>query len=120
MQGPIRALRGRIVVSVHSIIVQGTVEADGTLAVTDKVPLPAGRVRIIIEPLPRTETTGRTLVEVMEQIRKEQAARGFHGLSRQEMEKAEAALREEEEEEEARWREIHTHTRHPLPPETTK
>ena len=102
----------------QAVIIQGTIGPDGTLAVVDKVPLPAGRVRVIVEPLPESQERGRTLPEILEQVRKDQAARGFSGRSRAEIDAELAALAAEDEEEERRWREIHSHTQHPLPPET--
>ncbi len=98
------------------VIVQGVVGSDGTLSVADKVQLPPGRVRIIVLPPPGSSGNERPLAEVLEQTRKDQAARGFGGSTPEEMEAARKALQAEEEEEEARWREIHSHTLHPLPP----
>src|SRR5581483_9803464 len=89
-------LGGVWIMSNQAVIIQGTIGPDGTLAVVDKVPLPAGRVRVIVEPLPESQERGRTLPEILEQVRKDQAARGFSGRSRAEIDAELAALAAED------------------------
>src|SRR5436305_12374263 len=107
--------RGETFMSDQAIVLQGTVGPDGTLDVPDKVPLSAGRVRVIIQKL--SDDRGQTLPEVLRRIHQAREARGARGLSQAELDAELAALRAEDEEEERRWRAIHSHTRHPLPPE---
>jgi hypothetical protein len=40
--------------STNTVVVQGVVKPDGTLEVEGKVPLPAGRVQVTVEPLSLT------------------------------------------------------------------
>src|SRR5437773_10175219 len=79
------------------IAIQGTVKADGTLELDDKVPLPAGRVQVLVQPL--APKTGSTLEETMERIWASQRARGFAPRSVEEVEAERRAMRDESEEE---------------------
>lgn len=91
-----------------SQVVDGVVKPDGTLELVEHLRVPAGRVRVTVESLPESDRPG--LLEVMEQIRQNQAARGYTGRTREEMQADEAANRAEEEEYEARWRSIWSET----------
>src|SRR5262245_51800700 len=47
-----RRERGGWKMSGNPVVVQGIIKPDGTLEVTDKVALPAGRVQVTVVPLP--------------------------------------------------------------------
>ena len=91
-----------------SQVVDGVVKPDGTLELIEKLQVPAGKVRVTVEALPASNRP--SLLEVMEQIRLNQAARGYTGRTMEEMHADEAAKKAEEEEYEARWREIWSQT----------
>jgi hypothetical protein len=79
-----------------AVILQGTLKPDGTLELDEKPNLPAGRVQVLVQPLPATPPVRRGLVEVMDEIRRDQDARGYQRRTLEEMEVEEAARREEE------------------------
>ena len=61
-----------------------------------------GRVQVIVKPLSATPAGRRGLVEVMDEIRQSQRARGFQGRTLQEMQAEEKARQEEDEDYERR------------------
>ena len=86
----------------EAVLVQATLKPDGTLELDEK-PNPApGRVQVVVQPLPAATTAPRGLVEVMDEIRQGQCARGYHGRTPEEMQAEEAARRQEDEEYERR------------------
>jgi len=62
--------------SLTEIVVEGTLKPDGTLELDQKPSLAPGRVQVIVKPLP-SPTGRRGLVEVMDEIRQSQRARGY-------------------------------------------
>ena len=60
---------------------------------------------MIVETLPVSTTANRGLVEVMDEIRASQQARGYHGRSFAEMQAEEAARQEEDGDYERRYEE---------------
>jgi hypothetical protein len=103
--------------SLTQIVVAGTVKPDGTLELDEKLGLAPGRGRVILPPVGKVGEPGATLLEVLEQIWKDQEARGFKGRSKEEIDADLAAMRAEEEEYEERWRQIYAQTPTPLPEE---
>jgi len=98
--------------SLNTVIVMGTLKADGTLELDERPSLAPGRVRVAIVPS-RTPDAGRprqTISDVLDEIRTAQAARGYPGRSIEEMEADEAARRAEDEEYEERWRTLWNQT----------
>lgn len=80
------------------IVLQGTLQADGSLELDEKVPMPAGRVLVTVQPLvppPPHDPFWKT----MEQIWAAQKARGHVPRSVDEIEAERQRLREESEEE---------------------
>jgi hypothetical protein len=78
----------------------GTVRPDGTLELDGKVGLPAGRVRITIEPIKATTSgEGGSLWETMEKIWAAQKARGHVPRSKEAIDAELQTLRDEAEEE---------------------
>jgi hypothetical protein len=86
-------------------ILEGTLRSDGTLELDQKPNLPPGRVQVVLQPLPPPPAT-RGLVEVMDEIRQSQRARGYQGRTSEEMQAEEAARREEDEDYERRWEQL--------------
>jgi hypothetical protein len=87
---------------------EGTLKADGTLELDHKPGLTPGRVLVTVRRLMAPARPG--LAEVLQQIRREQQARGFVGRGAQELAAEEAARREEDEEYERRWETIWSQT----------
>ena len=92
--------------SLNSVIVMGTLRADGTLELDERPTLAPGRVQVAIVPaqIPAASGSRRTLLDVLDEIRTGQTARGYQGRSIEEMKADEAARRAEDEEYEERWR----------------
>jgi hypothetical protein len=59
-----------------NVVIQGVVRADGTLELEGKVPLPAGRVRVTLEPVPHSQETDPFFA----MLRKIRAIRESHGV----------------------------------------
>jgi hypothetical protein len=87
-------------------IVQGTLKTDGTLELDQKPNLPPGRVQVTVQALAAPGPARRGLVEVMDDIRRRQRARGYQGRTVEEMQADEAARREEDEEYERRCEQL--------------
>jgi hypothetical protein len=106
--------------SADSVVVMGTLKADGTLELDERPTLAPGRVRVAIVPTHPTAAgePRRTILEVLDGIRTAQATRGYHGRSIEEMEADEAERRAEDEEYEDRWRALWSQTT-PAPPRGT-
>jgi hypothetical protein len=99
-----------------AVVVRGTLKEDGTLELADKPLLPPGPVRVIVQPMDPAEESRPGLLEVLDQIRKGQEARGYKPPSAEEIEAEIADLRDDEEYEE-RWRQIWAQTAQKPPPE---
>lgn len=92
-------------------VVSGNLHADGSLDLDEKPNLPPGRVQVTLQILPEPPTASKGWWEALQQIKTDQARRGYVGRSQQEMEAEEAARRSEDDDDEARWREIWNQTR---------
>ncbi len=103
--------------SADTVIVTGILKADGTLELDERPDLAPGPVRVAISlaPLHTPGESPRTILAVLDEILRRQAARGYRGRNLQEMEADEAARRAEDEEYEERWRTIWSQTT-PSPP----
>jgi hypothetical protein len=88
----------------NSETIQGTLRPDGGLDLDHKPALPPGRMQIILQPL--ASPVRRGLVEVMDEIKQSQLARGWSGRTLEEMQAAEAARLEEDEEYERRCEQL--------------
>ena len=60
----------------HDIVIEGTVQPDGTLVLDEPAKLPAGRVQVIVQPLPNLPQ-GDPFWDMMQSIWAGQKARGF-------------------------------------------
>jgi hypothetical protein len=81
-----------------AVVVEGTVQPDGTLEVTQKVDLPAGRVHVTVEPVAEPVQPDR-FWRMMESIWAAQLASGRPSRTREEIDAEVEALRDESEEE---------------------
>jgi hypothetical protein len=80
-----------------AIIVKGIVKSDGTLELDEKLTVPAGRVQVVIQPLP--DLSSDPFWQRMEAIWAGQKARGHVPRSAEEVEAQRRALRDEIEDE---------------------
>lgn len=85
----------------NTITLHGTIAADGVLLLPDLPALPAGPVRVTIEPL-AGRPQRRGLMDTIASIRAAQDARGYKPPTPEEWQRREAALVEEEEDYERR------------------
>ncbi len=82
------------------IEVQGEVQADGTLMLDKRLELPAGRVRVTVQPVAVSEAPNLVRFQaMMEKIWAGQKARGHVPRSKEEIDAEIRQLREEAEEE---------------------
>src|SRR4051812_46385825 len=88
------------------IVAQGTLRPDGLLEFDEDLHRPPGRVQVIVQPIPELEGGLPDWLEVLYQIRREQQARGFEGLSKEEIDAEISRLRDDDEYE-GRWRRIY-------------
>lgn len=81
-----------------STTILGTLKPDGALELDEKPNLPAGRVRITMEPLPESSPTPDPFVARIEAIWAGQRARGHVPRGEDEVEAERQTLRDESEE----------------------
>ncbi|HKI34517.1 MAG TPA: hypothetical protein VKA46_21860 [Gemmataceae bacterium] len=81
------------------LVLEGTLKPDGTLQLDQRPNLPAGRVRVTVQPLPQAAPAGGTLMSRMQGVWAAQKARGHVPRSREEIDADLRALRDEAEEE---------------------
>jgi hypothetical protein len=86
------------VMNVGAVVIEGTVKPDGTLEVSQKVDLPAGRVHVTVEPVDELVQPDR-FWKMMESIWAAQLASGRSPRTREEIDAEIEALRDESEEE---------------------
>ena len=96
--------------SLTEFMVEGTLKPDGTLELDQKPGLSPGRVQVIVKPLPNTSTPRPGLAEVILQIQQEQRARGFVGLSAQDLAAEQKAEQEAEDEYDQRCQDLWSQT----------
>src|SRR5438552_1897428 len=80
------------------VVVQGTIQQDGTLVLDERVPMPACRVQVTVQPImepPREDP----FWESMQRIWAEQKARGHEPRSKEQIDAEIEALRNDAEEE---------------------
>lgn len=88
--------------NVQVVTVEGTLQPDGTLQLDQKPKLSPGRVQVIVQPLP-PPAAQRGLVEVMDDVRASQLARGFRRRTLSEMQADEAARLQDDDDYERRY-----------------
>lgn len=85
--------------SQETIEVQGMVQADGTLVLDTRLELPAGRVRVTVQPVAAVAPDPARFQAMMEQIWAGQKARGHVPRTKEEIDAEIKQMREEAEEE---------------------
>jgi hypothetical protein len=81
------------------LIFEGTLKPDGTLQLDERPNLPAGRVRVTVQPLTPPTPPGDSLMSRMQAVWAGQKARGHVPRSQEEVEADLRALRDDAEEE---------------------
>jgi hypothetical protein len=81
----------------HEIVIEGTVQPDGTLVLDEPTKLPAGRVQVIVQPLPSLPQ-GDPFWDMIQSIWAGQKARGFVPRSAEQVEAERRETREHWEE----------------------
>jgi hypothetical protein len=99
--------------SPSEVVIEGTLKPDGTLELDQKPGLAPGRVKVILQPAQAGAHRQRGLVDVIDEIRRGQQARGFQGRSAEEIE---AGLREGEDEYERRMQALRSQATSGPPP----
>ncbi|WP_165226964.1 hypothetical protein [Aquisphaera insulae] len=79
--------------SSHDFVIEGIVQPDGTLVLDAPAKLPAGRVRLIVLPLPDVPP-GDSFWDMMQSIWADQEARGFVPRSAEQVEAERRDMRE--------------------------
>lgn len=80
-----------------SLEVLGTVRADGSLELDEKLNLPPGRVKVRVEATPAaTEKTAEGLVEFVDRMRREMEAAGHKFRTKEEIDTEIEELRSED------------------------
>jgi hypothetical protein len=102
--------------SLTETVIEGTLKPDGTLELDQKPNLSPGRVQVIVQPLLKPAPTRRGLVEVMDDIRASQRARGYQGRTIETMQAEEKDRQEENAEYDQRCEQLWGG---PLPPAAT-
>ena len=97
--------------SLSEIVLQGTLNPDGTLQLDEPPKLAPGRVQVTVQPLPTACAVRPGLAEVIQHIQQEQKQRGFIGLSAADLAAEEQARQEEEDEYEQRCTELWEQTK---------
>ena len=82
--------------SLTETIIEATLKPDGTLELDHQPGLSPGRVQVILRPLSKPAPTSRGLVEVMDDIRVSQRARGYLGRTLDAARAEEESRREED------------------------
>ncbi len=103
-----------------TVVMNGTLRPDGTLELGTISALPAGPVRVTVQPMAAIILPSRDPLAFLAEIRRRRQEEGYQGMNDEEMRRYEQEQREEDEAEEARWREIYSHTRYPLDAEGSK
>jgi hypothetical protein len=80
------------------VVVEGTVKSDGSLELDSKLDLPAGRVQLIVEPMPDLPKDD-PFWQMMEGIWAAQKARGQVSRTKEEIDAEIRLIRDESEEE---------------------
>lgn len=84
--------------STNAVVIQGRVKPDGTLELEGKVPLPAGRVSVTLQPVPYSQETDPLFV-MLREIRAARQQAGLMPRSREEVDADIQRIRDEAAEE---------------------
>lgn len=103
--------------SLTETVIEGTLKPDGTLELDQKPGLSPGRVQVTVKPLVSPPARRRGLVDVIDEIRRDQLARGYQGRSAEEMAADEAERKAEEDAYDQSMKELWGQTQSGPPPE---
>jgi hypothetical protein len=81
----------------NTVVLQGLVKPDGTLELDGKVPLPAGRVSVTVQPVPYSQETDPFFV-MLREIRAVREQAGLRPRTREEIDAQIEEIRDEFEE----------------------
>jgi hypothetical protein len=93
------------------VVVEGTLNADGTLVLDSKLALPPGRVQLIVQPLPELPADD-PFWQRMQQIWEGQKARGHVPRTKEQIDAEIKALRDEAEDEMQEIEKLQEESRH--------
>jgi hypothetical protein len=71
--------------SLSEVIIEGTLQPDGTLQLDQKPNVAPGRVKVILQPAQVSAARQGGLVDTIDEIHRGQQARGFSGRSAEEI-----------------------------------
>jgi hypothetical protein len=91
--------------------VQGTVQPDGTLVLDQKLQLPAGRVKVVVQPVYDSAPPQESLVEFVDRVRREAEARGHQYMTDEELHAWIEELREDDDRIERAYQEMEEYQR---------
>lgn len=91
------------------VVVQGTLKPDGTLELSQPVNLPAGEVRVIVQPI--TAPSGESALTVLERIWAERKAMGMPGRTKEQINADVQSMRDEWEERQRKLEKIQAEAR---------
>ena len=103
--------------SLTESIVEGTLKPDGSLELDQAPSVAPGRVQMNVKPLVSPTARRRGLVDVIDEIHRDQVARGYQGRTAEEMAADEADHRTEEDDYDRRMQELWAQTQSGPPPE---
>jgi hypothetical protein len=96
--------------SVTETVIEGTLKPDGTLELDQKLSLSPGRVQVTVKSLLSPTARHRGLVDVIDEIRRDQLARGYLGRTAEEVAADEAERKAEEDDYDKRMQELWAQT----------
>jgi len=97
--------------SLNTIVVQGTLKPDGTLELDEKPTLAPGRVHVVLQPVSMGLMPQGGLAQTIAEIRRNQHARGYAGITAEEIARDEDQRRADEDAYEQRMQEIWSQTK---------
>jgi len=77
------------------VVVEGALTEDGQLLLDEKPDLPAGRVKVVVQPLDRTVPSEGGLLQAVRELQAAQEARGYKGRPVEELLAELDAMRDE-------------------------
>jgi hypothetical protein len=98
--------------SFNEAVIEGTLKPDGTLELDEKPNLPAGRVTVVLRPQAEVKPLQEGWWPLMQRIRAEREAAGYHFMPEAEMNAHLMWLRDDEERMDTIYREMEQQRRH--------
>jgi hypothetical protein len=104
-------IEGDSAMSLNTVVIQGTLNPDGTLELDEKPSLAPGRVHLVLQPASIGLAARGGLAETIEEIRRHQQARGYAGRTPEEIKCDGDQHRADEDAYEQRMQEIWSQTK---------